>query len=419
MSVLPEPVRGFLDRLPAPPGGLSRVREAGRERFAESGFPTRRAENWRYSDLRPLIEARFSGGAAPALADEFAQADRLVFVDGRLDRAASRVGTLPEGAFIGSFAEWSERDPEAASASFDLAGGADRAFLSLNAGWFTDGAAILVPAGVALDRPVFVQHWNSGAAAHVKSVIRLGGGASAVVLERYQGEGAGWTNAAVTIDLGDEARLGRYVLQTESDAAFHTASLATRIGRAARLDGFLLSLGARLARQDADLTLAGDGAYCGFSGGYLLRGQQESALRSLIRHAAPHGRTQEIFKGCVADRAHGVFQGKILVDQDAQKTDGYQLSKTILLGERAMMDAKPELEIHADDVKCSHGATVGDLDETALFYLRSRGLRPETARRLLIEAFVQDAVGVVEDEAARAWLGAAVASRLEAFGSWE
>ncbi len=420
MSAALDLAQGFLDRLGTkpPPDALEAVRLAGAERFAQSGFPTRRSETWRFSDLKPLIDARFGASVpAPAFALDD-QADTLVFIDGVLDPARSSVGSLPDGVTIGSFAAWSAANPAEASALFDIEGGADRAFLSLNAAYFTDGAAILVPDGIALERPIRIIHWNGGAASHLRSAIRLGKGATATVTEHYCGTGAGWTNAAVTIELAATSVLRRYVLQGEADAAFHTAHVAARIGRAARLEGFLLSLGGRISRQDAELLLAGEAAYCGYSGAYVLRGNQESALRSLIRHAAPQGRTHEVFKGCLADRSHGVFQGKILVDRVAQKTDGYQLSKTILLGERAVMDAKPELEIYADDVKCSHGATVGDLDDASIFYLRSRGITPAAARRMLIEAFVQDTVALVEDEAAREWLAAAVTDRLAEFISW-
>ncbi len=411
----------FLDRLDPPPSGdaLGEVRRTGLQRFADSGFPTRRSETWRYTDLRPLIEARFA--AAPA--DEAALAAliaglpdgagcRLVFVDGRLDDARSRVEALPDGVTVESFARWADRHPAEAARLFDLGGGFDRAFLALNAAFVTDGVIVIVPDGIVLDRPIQLVHWSTGAASHTKSLIRLGRGAAATIVEQHAGSGAGWQNAAVSVELGEAARLGRIVLQTAPADSFHTAHLAATLGTRARLDGFLLSLGGRLARQDAEIVLAGAEAVCAYSGAYLLHGHQESVVRSLIRHGAPAGRSHQVFKGCIADRAHGAFQGKILVDPAAQKTDGYQLNKTILLGERASMDAKPELEIYADDVKCSHGATIGDLDETALFYLRSRGMPPAEARHMLIEAFVQDAIDLVEDTAIRSWLAGAVTARL-------
>jgi Fe-S cluster assembly protein SufD len=165
-----------------------------------------------------------------------------------------------------------------------------------------------------------------------------------------------------------------------------------------------LTLGAGLSRHDFSASIEGERAFCGVSGAYLLGGRQEATTATLIEHKAPFGETKEVFKGVVADRGHGVFQGKIRVHQAGQKTDAYQLSKTVLLSERATMDTKPELEIYADDVKCSHGATVGDLDETALFYLRSRGIEPALARHMLIEAFVVDAIDLVADLGIRSYL---------------
>ena len=252
------------------------------------------------------------------------------------------------------------------------------------------------------------------ASAQVKGLIRVGAGATANVIETFTGTGRTWTNAAMSVEVADKAHLGHYRLQDEAPAAFHTGTLDATIGADAVYDGFTLSLGAAMARQDINTRLIGDRAFCGVSGVYLLADRQESTVATVIEHIARDGRTKEVFKGCLADRSHGVFQGQIKVAQTAQKTDAYQLNKTILLGERAVMDAKPELEIFADDVKCSHGATVGDLDETAEFYLRSRGIAPEAARAMLIEAFVIDAVDLVAHEQARDYLTNAISRWLAA-----
>jgi Fe-S cluster assembly protein SufD len=410
----------FLDALGTPPAdGLAGIRQQGRERFADAGFPTRRNETWKFTELRPLVETRFAPApeAEVGTLAELPESDRLVFVNGRFSAAQSHIGALPEGVVLGSFADWAKQDPAAAAAVFDLAGGAERAFLSLNAAFVTDGMVLVVPEGVQLDRRIHVVHWSraeAASASHVKHVIGLGKGAAATVVESFAGEGGYWSNVSETVELGDRARLGHYKLQNEAPEAFHTAHLAASLGQGSRYDGFLLTLGARLARQDVRASLDGDHAFCGYSGAYLLGGRQEATVNALIRHAAPHGETREVFKGCVTDRAHGVFQGKILVEQAAQKTDAYQLNKTMLLSDRAVMDSKPELEIYADDVKCSHGATVGDLDETALFYLRSRGIEPEAARRMLIEAFVVDAVDLIEDETVRASFNDAIGAWLQA-----
>ena len=414
----------FLDHLPAPrdqaePAWLGATRNAARARFAETGFPTRRHEAWRFTELKSLTATAFA--PAPALAGDasvigerlcrlLTHASRLVFVNGRFDPDHSHICTLPDGVYLGSFAAWAAKNGEAAEL-FQRPSGAPDAFRALNQGLFTDGLALVVPAGVALEHPVHVLYWGEAAdpaSAQVKGLIRLGAGAKATVIETFTGSGRTWTNAAMNVEVADTARLGHYRLQDEDLSAFHTGTLDASIGADAVYDGFTLSLGASMARQDINAKLLGERAFCGVSGVYLLADRQESTVASVIEHIAPDGRTKEVFKGCLADRSHGVFQGQIKVAQTAQKTDAYQLNKTILLGDRAVMDAKPELEIFADDVKCSHGATVGDLDETAEFYLRSRGIAPEQARAMLIEAFVVDAVELVDHEQARDYLTDAI-----------
>jgi Fe-S cluster assembly protein SufD len=409
----------FLDSLGTPPiDALGALRLRARERFAGSGFPTRRHETWKFTELRSLTETRFAPAAASAVGafPTLDDADLMVFANGRFSAADSRIGTLPEGVVLCSFADWARGDAEGAAAAFDLGGGAEHAFLSLNAAFVSDGIVLIVPDGVTLDRRIHIVHSNqaeTAASSHVKHVIRLGRGAVANVIESFGGTGRYWNNVSASVEVGDRGRLGHYKLQDEATDAFHTAHLAVTLGEHAHYDGFLLTLGARMAREDVEARMIGAHGWCGYSGAYLLAGRQEAAVNSLIQHSAPDCRTREVFKGCLDDRAHGVFQGKILVDQIAQKTDAHQLNKTMLLGERAVMDSKPELEIYADDVKCSHGATVGDLDEDALFYLRSRGIAPEAARRLLIEAFVVDAVELIDDEIVRDWLIEAIKNRLQ------
>jgi len=417
----------FLDSLTVPrdgaePAWLGASRDAARAQFAETGFPTRRHEAWRFTDLKSLTATRFA--PAPALPGDatilgerlcrlLTPAHRLVFANGRFDAAHSHIGALPAGVFLGSFAQWAAQQDQAAEL-FPSASGAPDAFRALNQSLFTDGLALIVPAGVTLDLPVHVLYWGEAAdpaSAQLKGVIRVGAGARADVIETFTGTGRTWTNAAMSVEVADKAHLGHYRLQDEAPTAFHTGTLDVTIGADAVYDGFTLSLGALMARQDINTRLIGDRAFCGVSGVSLLAERQESTVATVIEHIARDGRTKEVFKGCLADRSHGVFQGQIKVAQTAQKTDAYQLNKTILLGERAVMDAKPELEIFADDVKCSHGATVGDLDETAEFYLRSRGIAPAPARAMLIEAFVIDAVDLVRHEQARDYL-------TDAIGRW-
>jgi Fe-S cluster assembly protein SufD len=417
----------FLEALSPPrdaaePAWLGARRDAARARFAETGFPTRRHEAWRFTELKSLTGTNFA--PAPAIAGDatvmgerlcrlLTQAHRLVFVNGRFHAEHSHIGTLPAGVFLGAFAEWATQNGEDASL-FQRPSGAPDAFRALNQGLFTDGLALIVPAGVTLDHPVHVLYWGEAADSasnQLKGLIRVGAGARANVIETFAGTGRTWTNAAMSVEVADTAHLGHYRLQDEAPTAFHTGTLDVTIGTDSVYNGFTLSLGAAMARQDIQAKIPGDRGFCGVSGVYLLADRQESTVASVIEHIGLDGRTKEVFKGCLADRSHGVFQGQIKVAQTAQKTDAYQLNKTILLSDRAVMDAKPELEIFADDVKCSHGATVGDLDETAEFYLRSRGIPPEQARAMLIEAFVVDAVELVAHEQARDYL-------TDAIGRW-
>ncbi|HWK43311.1 MAG TPA: Fe-S cluster assembly protein SufD [Stellaceae bacterium] len=403
------------------PAWLGTIRDAARQRALDTGLPTRRHEAWRFTDLKALADTRFVPAvdeAGEALDQRLAEGlgtdgavDLLVFVNGCYSASRSSIGALPKGAFLGGFAGLAASDPAAVRGIFEADTEerpvADQSFVALNTAFFADGLALVLEPGVRLERPIHVLHWGEAsdpAASHTRSLIRLGAGAVATLIESFAGTGAYWTNGATTIELGAEADLNHVRLQDDAAQAFHTASTAIGIGAKARYDAVSLTLGAALSRHDIHATIDGERAFCGVSGAYLLAGRQEATIATLIEHKAPWGETKEIFKGVVAERGHGVFQGKIKVHRAGQKTDAYQLSKTVLLGERAVMDAKPELEIYADDVKCSHGATVGDLDETALFYLRSRGIEPLAARRMLIEAFVIDAVDLVRDPMARSYL---------------
>jgi Fe-S cluster assembly protein SufD len=261
---------------------------------------------------------------------------------------------------------------------------------------------------VVIDRPIEVIHWTSAAepvSRHLRHVIRLGARAQASLLETYVGPGAtGWTNLASVIEIGSGATLAHVKVQDEAAGAVHLAALRASLAARARYESFTLMLGGRLSRHEVEVRLAGEDAACGVNGAFLLRGQQEATIATLVDHMAPGGTTREIVKGVVEQRAHGIFHGRIRVREAAQRTDAFQLNKNLLLSTRAAIDTRPELEILADDVKCSHGATVGDLDETALFYLRSRGIEEYAARRMLIEAFAVDALDTVGDARLRAYL---------------
>jgi Fe-S cluster assembly protein SufD len=408
---------------------LAQRRKGAIRRFGELGWPTRKDEAWRFTDLRPLQRAAFAPAdvaSAAAAADVApwryqAAAHRIVLVDGIFSPTLSAIGTLPKGAWLASTAETLQRRSDLAERALgetDTVGG--QAFVSLNAALFADGFVLALDDGVALDGTVEIIHLGRAAerSSQLRNLVLLAPKSRATLIETYAGDGVYWTNAVDVIDLGAGAALRHARLQHESGAAIHLGHNRVTLAREARYESFTLSLGGRLARHDIEVRFDGEGAACGLFGASLLRRDQEGTIATVVDHAAPRCTTREYFK-CVADeRAHGVFLGSIGVRPGAQQTDANQLNKNLLLSRRAAIDTKPQLEILADDVKCSHGAAVGDLDETALFYLASRGIPPAAARRMLIEAFAADVVERIEDDVAmRAHLADHVARWLAGGGA--
>jgi Fe-S cluster assembly protein SufD len=420
-------VEAFKARPPVPePSWLVQRRDGAIRRFSELGWPTRKQEAWRFTDLRPLQKSSFPPAIAAGRATEADvapwrypnAAHRIVLVDGAFVPALSAIRTLPKGAWLASTSQTLHERPELLEPALretDVLGG--QAFVSLNAALFADGFVLALEPGIALDGAIEIVHLGRAAnrSAQLRNLILLGPNSQATLIETYAGAGAYWTNAVGVVGIGIGAVLRHVKLQDESAAAIHFGHNRVELGRDARYENFTLSLGGRLARTDIHVKLDGEGAACGLYGATLLRGEQEGTIATVVDHAAPHGTMREYFKSVADDRAHGVFLGTIGVRPQAQKTDANQLSKNLLLSRRAAIDTKPELEILADDVKCSHGATVGDLDEAALFYLESRGIPVAEARRMLIEAFAAEVIERIEDDTTlRAHLGRHVARWLAA-----
>jgi Fe-S cluster assembly protein SufD len=412
------------------PPWVTARREAALARFVELGFPTRRQEAWRFTNLTALQRTVFapaSGGTVPAAALDCYRFDgaghRLVFVNGTYAPELSAPGDLPRGAWLASTARTLKERPDLAAAAVDesdTSGG--QPFASLNAALFADGFVLALDPGVVLDRPVEIIHVGSAdvpQSFHFRNLLSLGAGSRAIVIESHAGSGRYWTNAVSAVTLAEEAILRQVKLQDDGSEALHFAVTRSSLGKKARYDSFVLTLGARLSRHDLLATLVGEGAQLDLNGAYLLRGEQEATNATFVDHAAIGGTTRELYKGVVDGRAHGVFLGTVTVRPNAQQTDAQQTNKNLLLSRRASVDTKPQLEILADDVKCSHGATVGDLDESALFYLRARGIAEDEARRILIGGFAADALDTVGDAGLRAhlaghvqrWLGTTSPSR--------
>ena len=416
------------DRHKSDPEWLLGYRKRSLARFAELGFPSRRSEAWRYLDLRaleqkPMLPSRaaatIDGAALLARLAESSFADaahRLVLVEGRFAPGLSLVEGLPAGVWLGSMAEALSRRPGLVRSQFESPSvDPGRPFAALNAAFFADGFVLDVAPGISLGRPIEIVHLSSGeggASFHTRSLVSVGGGSRVSVLESFAGDGDYWRNDVVELRLAADAELSRVTLVEEGPDALHFGEAMAVLGSGSRLFDFVLLLGGQTVRRETTVRSEAEGTRSELNGAFLLSGRQEANILTTVDHAAPRGETRETFMGVAAERGHGAFQGRITVRPGAQKVDAQQTSRNLVLGPRAAIDSKPELEIFADDVKCSHGATVGDLDEAALFYLRARGIPVDAARRILIEAFVREAVELVEDAALREHLLSRLARRL-------
>ena len=346
------------------------------------------------------------------------QTHRIVLLDGRVSKELSNIGSLPGGALLLPAAEALKTRPELIQAAFDASEetGA-QPFASLNAAFFADGFVLALEPGVVLETPVEIIHFGASAGAfHLRNIIHAGAGSSATIVETAVSAGASWTNTVTAAIVGAGATIRHVKIQDEAKDAIHLSMVRSTVAEGGRYETFVLTLGARLSRQDIHVAAAGEAASVAINGAYLLRGEQEATIAPFVDHQALGCQTTEIVKGVMQDQAHGVFLGKMAVRPGADGTDAHQLNQNLLLSPKASVDTKPELEIFADEVKCSHGATVGDLDENALFYLQARGIYEEAARAMLVEAFaasVIDAAGLNPALSAhlqrhvREWLGAA------------
>jgi Fe-S cluster assembly protein SufD len=397
---------------------LETMRRDALARLGVLGLPTQRVEAWKFTNLRPLTRQRFElaevvSAAAnvdllPSLLPAGSRAHRIVFVNGHFRPDLSRLDDLPAGLQIESLAGALAHDAEfIASHMGQTVEIDDKPFFSLNTALMSDGFFLRVAENMAVADPIEVVHLggysDNALSYHPRCLVVLEAGARARLIEHHVGQAAGvyFANHVAEIEIGAGACLDHIRVQAESADGFHLTTLNARIASDAAYRAFGLSTGARLSRFEAAISLVGEGAHCSLGGAYLICGGQHCDNTTVIEHCVPNTSCNEVFKGVVDDKARAVFQGRLKVHPQAQKTDGRQLNKTILLSDDAEIDSKPELEIYADDVKCSHGATAGELDGEQLFYLRSRGLPKEDARRLLITSFLAEAVDTVIDEDCR------------------
>lgn len=374
---------------------LGPLRQKAIEHFAAAGFPTTQDEEWAFTNIAPLTRNNFElaeSTTVPAAVEDYRYGLKgLVFVDGHFAGAHSDLNGLPNDVFI-------ERLSIAAGTIIVAALGRaasteGEAFTALNTAFWQDGAIIHITSGVVVEQPIHLLFVSTGQRAHVVSHPRVlvvaGPNSQATVVESYIGLGAGpyLTNSVSELFLGHDAVLDHYRIQRESAAAFHIAATHVYEERAAQFRSTSINLGGRLTRHHVHTALAGEGVDSTLNGLYIADGGQHVDNHTLIEHAEPNCQSHEFYKGILGGRATGVFRGKIHVHQAAQKTDAYQANQNLLLSATAQINTKPQLEIYADDVKCSHGATIGQLDADALFYLRSRGMGHREAVRVLTRAF--------------------------------
>jgi Fe-S cluster assembly protein SufD len=407
------------------PDWVNTLRADSLERFDRLGFPTTQDEDWRFTSVAPIAEGRFELVERPEFvptASDLAPfqwpgpASTLVFVNGRYVPAASKVDQLPPGVVVESLARALHR-PEA-EAHLAAAGAAHHPFTALNSAYLRDGLFVFVPRGTVVETPIHAIFLTVGGGVrvmtHPRVLVAVGLNSQASVVESYGGLDADsyFTNTVSEVVAAEGATVHHYKVQRESVPGFHIAGLYLQAGRNSSVVCHSVSFGGSLVRNDVTAVLDGEGGVCTLNGIYLADGKRLVDNHTTIDHARPHCSSREVYKGILGDHAQAVFNGRIIVRQDAQKTDAKQTNKALLLSEDAQINTKPQLEIFADDVRCTHGAAIGQMDEEAVFYLRTRGLSSADARQMLIRAFAGEVLQEMPLEPLRAHLEAELVQRL-------
>ncbi len=421
---------------------INRLRETAFDSFEQLGLPTTRDEEWKYTNSAPIAKTKFAPAPpegkeqnstnvkidADTLKDFIypeAQGSQLVFVNGILSAGLSSIIDLPQGVIAMSLAEALRDETHANILRERLARKADyneNGFVALNTAFLESGAFVFVPKGVRVDVPLHLMFLSDprekdAPPVSFPRVLIVAEKESAVtVIESYAStqDGVSLTNAVVEIFVEDSARVDHYKVQRESAESFHIATTAATLGRDSNLSSTTITLGAQLSRHGINVTLDAEGSECAVDGLYLVTTGQHTDTHSVIDHRQPHCTSHQLYKGILDGKSRAVFNGKIFVREGAQQTNAFQTNRNLLLSGEARVDTKPQLEIFADDVKCSHGATVGQLEEEELFYLLSRGLHVDLARNLLTYGFAEEVINKIKIESIRAQLDEAVLNRLQA-----
>lgn len=362
-------------------------------------LPTTRWENWKYTSLK-AVETRLQQKPDLSAAQKWTAEHVSALPTGLADCAAHLV--VVDGVLRTDLSKMPSVDIVSTETTFDEAD-ETQPLLVLNAQYAQAAIVISIPEDSKVDQPIVVQHISTGTTtACPRFVIEAAPNSEAVIVELWQGQGDGVNNTSVEVNVAKGAILHHYRWQNESATATHLTTSTVTVDADASYDSFVLTTGASLARQDSTAHMIGENVECRLNGVYLLAEKQHQDTTILIHHKQPQGQSNQTFKGIVDDHARAVFQGKVFVHRGAQKTDGYQLNNALLLSDTAEVDVKPELEIYADDVKCSHGATTGQIDTGPLFYLRTRGLSEAQARLLLMQAFIGPALDEIRSDDVRA-----------------
>jgi Fe-S cluster assembly protein SufD len=422
---------GAFDSAPAGanPPWLKSIREQARARASQLGFPNTRQEEWRFTNMAPLLQLPLHAAAANGRGLSardiapfrlFADGPCLVFVDGMFRKDLSALPGNGGALKIGGLRDQLAANPRELETDLARHAACDgNFFTALNTAFFQDGAFIYVPADATAEEPVqllfLASSGRPGATAHPRNLILAGKRSGLKVVESYASltDAAHVTNAVTELVLGPEARVEHCRLQNENGRAFHVSTVQAVQAGGSHWISHSIATGARIARNQVQTLLTAEGAEAVLNGLFLGRDEQLIDHHTVVDHAGPRCESHEFFHGILSGRSHGVFNGKIFVRQDAQKTNAKQTNRNLVLSDSASIDTKPQLEIFADDVKCTHGATVGQLDQEALFYLRARGIGADQARRMLIRAFASDVVERITMAPARERLEELLAGRFD------
>ncbi len=406
----------FSQRLSDQPAWLIALRREGYTQFSSTGFPTTHDEDWRFTNVAEVTKPRFTLAppAEPVHAQDLegfgtsAFACQLVFVNGRFAPELSRIPAMPAGVKVGSLAEEIAVNPRAIESHLGHYLNFRRdPFCALNTAFIEDGAYVHVPRNVIVDQPVYLLFVTAPSGKptmdHPRNLIIAEESSQLTVVEDYVslGEGTSFSNAATELVAAENANVSHYMIVREAGQAYNFSTLRIQQGRNANVATHSLLLSGALVRNNVHPVLAGEGSQCLINGLFMANGRQHMDNYMLVEHASPHCDSRQFYNGILNGQSHGVFHGRIIVHKDAQKTDAKQTNRNLLLADEAQIDTKPQLEIYADDVKCTHGATIGQVDENALFYLRSRGLDEVSARHALLLAFANECLDRMNSQEVR------------------